>query len=336
MYHAYAQNNIDNNDEENDEIINTSYFSIEPLDNWTYEINSDKTTAQTIGSGASNAIILYPKDIDIGTAVEAGNAVLANFEQDNTYNVKNAPLSEYVKFKTENAAEVISQEDTTVDGEPAVKVLSDVKGDQGVTKYLFIYTVHDKKYYTIGLIGHTNNFNKYLPEFEQMLNTFNFLGLEKDSMDAEEIYENINLGIKFIIPEKFEVSESDLNKVVLSPKSMVESVYYEISIESLENNNGETLEKWLKKYLKDNYSDKDNFRIDVVYRRTELSKFSNDLYNGLSFNLLDRENHNYNEHNFVSVNDKIFHFSYSAPTDKGYFEYLDEYRNFKKSIEFLK
>jgi hypothetical protein len=44
---------------------------------------------------------------------------------------------------------------------------------------------------------------------------------------------------------------------------MIESVYYQISIESLENNNGETLEKWLKKYLKDNYNDKDKFRIDM-------------------------------------------------------------------------
>lgn len=53
--------------------------------------------------------------------------------------------------------------------------------------------------------------------------------------------------------------------------------------------------------------------------------------------MLDRENHNYNEYNFVSVNDKIFHFSYSAPTTLDeYDKYLNEYRNFKQSIEFLK
>jgi hypothetical protein len=180
---AYAQNNNKNNEnEESINLIKTSYFSIEPIDNWTYEINSDKTTVQTMGSGASNEIILYPKDIDIGTAVEAGNAVIVNFMQDNTYNVKNAPLSQYVKYKTENArTSIISQEDTTIDGEPAVKVLSNVKGNSGDVKYLFIYTIHDKKYYTIGFIGNTNNFNRYLPEFEQMLNTFKFVGLEKDS-----------------------------------------------------------------------------------------------------------------------------------------------------------
>ena len=109
-----------------------------------------------------------------------------------------------------------------------------------------------------------------------MLNTFKFLGLEKDSIDAEEIYENTNLGIKFTIPEKFEVSESDLNKVILSPKNMIESIYYEISIELLENNNSETLEKWLKEYLKDKYSDKDKFRIDVgPTGEPNPSKFSN-------------------------------------------------------------
>ena len=162
------------------------------------------------------------------------------------------------------------------------------------------------------------------------------MNINYDSINAEEIYENIDLGIKFTIPEKFEVSESELNKIILSPKNMVESIYYEISIESLENNNGETLEKWLKKYLKDNYKDKDNFRIDVgPSGEPTHSKFSNNQYNAYSFNLLDRENHNYNEHNFVSVNDKIFHFSYSAPTDEGYMEYLPDYRDFKKSVEFL-
>ena len=169
-----------------------------------------------------------------------------------------------------------------------------------------------------------------------MLNTFKFLGLEKDSIDAEEIYENTNLGIKFTIPEKFEVSESDLNKVILSPKNMIESIYYEISIELLENNNSETLEKWLKEYLKDKYSDKDKFRIDVgPTGEPNPSNFSNNQYDGLSYNLLDRENHSYNEHSFVSVNDKIFHFNYSGPSKDGYLEYLDEYRNFKKSVEFL-
>jgi hypothetical protein len=164
------------------------------------------------------------------------------------------------------------------------------------------------------------------------------LNIHYYNIDAqEEIYENKNLGIKFTIPENFEVSEeSNLNKIILSPKNMIENIYYQISIESLESNNGETLEKWLKKYLKDNYSDKDTFRIDVgPTGEPNPSKFSNDQYNGLSFNLLDRENHNYIEHNFVSVNDKIFHFSYSAPTDEGYMEYLPDYRDFKKSIEFL-
>lgn len=167
--------------------------------------------------------------------------------------------------------------------------------------------------------------------------TIVLLNIQYYEIDAQEIYENRDLGIKFTIPEKFEVSESDLNKIILSPKSMVESVYYEISIESLENNSGETLEKWLKNYLKDNYKDKDNFRIDVgPSGEPTPSKFSNNQYNGLSFNLLDRENHSYNEHNFVSVNDKIFHFSYSGPSKDGYLEYIDEYRNFKKSVEFLK
>jgi hypothetical protein len=246
---VYAQNNNGNNMGESDNIAKTSYFSIEPLDNWTYEINSDKTTAQTMGSGASNAIILYPKDIDIGTAVEAGNAVIANFEKDNTYNVKNAPLNDYVKYHTENAiAPITSQENIIIDGEPAIKVLANVKGDQGEMKYLFIYTIHDSEYYNIGLMGNTNNFNRYLPEFEQMLSTFKFGGLGKDStytpnpadiaMDklfgkenetpTEEQYEN-RVGICELLKEEDKVeSYIDCDKWVLAPGK-----YNEIKLRAL-------------------------------------------------------------------------------------------------------
>ena len=163
------------------------------------------------------------------------------------------------------------------------------------------------------------------------------LHIHYDSIHAQETYENIDLGIKFTIPEKFEVSESELNKVILSPKSMVESVYYEISIESLENNNGKTLEKWLKDYLKDNYSDKDKFRINVgpTGDPTPL-KYSHNQYNGYSFNLLEKEKHTYSQHDFVSVNNKIFHFSYSAPPNSDdYRKYLDKYRNLNQVIEFI-
>src|SRR5829696_4316906 len=88
--------------------------------------------------------------------------------------------------------------------------------------------------------------------------TIVLINIQAYNIDAQEIYENKKLGIKFTIPENFEVSEeSNLNKIILSPKNMIENIYYQISIESLENNNGETLGKWLKKFLKVNYNDKD-------------------------------------------------------------------------------
>jgi hypothetical protein len=171
-----------------------------------------------------------------------------------------------------------------------------------------------------------------------LMTAIGLLNIHYYNIDAQEIYENKNLGIKFTIPENFEVSEeSDLNKIILSPKNMIENIYYQISIESLESNNGETLEKWLRNYLKDNYNDKDNFRIDVgpSGEPTPL-KYSNNQYNGYSFDLLDRVKNNYNEHDFVSVNDKIFHFSYSAPTNlDDYQKYLYEYRNLNQMVEFI-
>lgn len=122
--------------------IGTLYFSIQPLDNWIYETGSDTTTAEFMGYGPSNSITLYPNDIDVDTAIETGNALVANFKQDDSYNVKNAPSSHYVKYNTKNiAVSIISQENITIDEEPAVKVLANGKGDLADIKYLFIYTM---------------------------------------------------------------------------------------------------------------------------------------------------------------------------------------------------
>ena len=181
------------------------------------------------------------------------------------------------------------------------------------------------------------NYDKIVMNLSIIFLSIWLVNIHYNYIGAQEFYENKNFGIKFTIPENFEVSESDLNKIILSPKSMFESVYYQISIESLENNNDETLEKWLKNYLKDNYSDKDKFRIDVGQTGDPTPlKYSHNQYDGYSFDLLDKENHTYSEHDFESINNKIFHFSYSAPTNlDDYRKYLDEYRNANQMIEFI-
>lgn len=155
---------------------------------------------------------------------------------------------------------------------------------------------------------------------------------------AEEVYENKDLGVKFTIPEKFEVIESELNKVVLSPKNTLDSIYYEILIESIENNDGEDLKKWLKDYLKDNYRDEDKFRIDMALKgEPGTMNFSNDRYKGYFLHILDRDNHTYNSHSFVYVNNKIYHLVYSAPTPTPEFtKYYNEINNIERSIEFIK
>jgi hypothetical protein len=64
---------------------------------------------------------------------------------------------------------------------------------------------------------------KYIYLFISILaTTIGLFNIHYYEIDAQEIHKNKNLGIKFTIPNEFEVSESDLNKLILSPKNMID------------------------------------------------------------------------------------------------------------------
>ena len=121
---VYAQGNDEDVDEE--EEAETLYFSMKPLDNWIYESYSDSHAAELMGFGPSNAISLFPNVFDVET-INEGTGVSSKFKQDSKYSVKNAPLNHYVKseVKQKTGMNVTLQENTTIDGEEAIKVHGD-------------------------------------------------------------------------------------------------------------------------------------------------------------------------------------------------------------------
>ena len=72
------------------------YFSIKPLDTWIYQEYSNSAMANLMGFGPNNAIALWPSELD-GADLNK-TALLAEFKQDESYTLKNAPLSSYARY----------------------------------------------------------------------------------------------------------------------------------------------------------------------------------------------------------------------------------------------
>jgi len=184
----------------NDSIANP-YFSLKP-DNWTYIEYSHTPEATTTGFGPGNSIWLTPSEFsDIllsldfekySKKIEDGG-VIAVFAQDTDYRIKNAPLESYVKYQIDNFGilNITSQEYTTVGNEKAIRLDANELANFGNnTKGALYVVMHDEQPYAISFIGNEKNYEKYLPEFEQMVKSLRFVG--SPSSEIENLSENGN------------------------------------------------------------------------------------------------------------------------------------------------
>ena len=149
----------------------TTDFSLNISDNQAYEefIAAVSSTPNEFG------VILLNKDKALDEKLK-DEGVYSRFEQDSCYAIKNAPLDLYVKYKLDKqyALNVTARQNVTVDGELAVKIYSDgIKEFTGVkgVEYLLM---HDDKPYYLSYLANVKDFDKYLPQFEQMIKTFKF------------------------------------------------------------------------------------------------------------------------------------------------------------------
>ena len=165
--------------------VATNYFSIEVPDNWAYRSFSSGRNASLLGFGPVNEIDLVPANFSdsllhvqknithmFRETLGKGGSVIA-FGQDTDYQLNNAPLGTYVKFRTE-LLNVTSIQNSTVGNEKAVKVTTTAVGPLPNSGGIFYFFLHNNDAYTIAYTFNKKNNSRYLPEFEKMVKSFNF------------------------------------------------------------------------------------------------------------------------------------------------------------------
>jgi len=173
----------------NDNVENL-YFSLKIPDSWAYTESSNTPESKNTGFGSVNSIELTPNefgDILVGHDIEKfrqGGSPFAQFIQDTDY-PKNALLESYVKYQINNYGiqNITSQQYTTVGNEKSIRIYANESawfGDRKVALYL---VMHDKEPYYMLYTANGTNYEKYLPEFEQMVKSFRFVGSPSSQTD---------------------------------------------------------------------------------------------------------------------------------------------------------
>ena len=157
-------------------------FSIEVPNTWSYTESPETPLEHALGLSSYSSVVLVPAKFADLLIQDKGNIEIGNgtavilFAEDSDYTVKNAPPELYVKFRMnkDDSLNVTSQQDTLVGKEKAVRIdgtKNDTAGPLKVSEYLL---THNNEPYIIRYIASTNDFEKYLPDFELMVRSFMF------------------------------------------------------------------------------------------------------------------------------------------------------------------
>jgi hypothetical protein len=157
-------------------------FSIEVPNTWSYTESPETPLEHALGLSSYSSVVLVPAKFADLLIQDKGNIEMGNgtaailFAEDSDYTVKNAPPELYVKFRInkDDSLNVTSQQDTLVGKEKAVRIdgtKNDTAGPLKVSEYLL---THNNEPYIIRYIASTNDFKKYLPDFELMVRSFMF------------------------------------------------------------------------------------------------------------------------------------------------------------------
>ena len=157
-------------------------FSIEVPNTWSYTESPETPLEHALGLSSYSSVVLVPAKFADLLIQDKGNIEIGNgtaailFAEDSDYTVKNAPPELYVKFRMnkDDSLNVTSQQDTLVGKEKAVRIdgtKNDTAGPLKVSEYLL---THNNEPYIIRYIASTNDFKKYLPDFELMVKSFMF------------------------------------------------------------------------------------------------------------------------------------------------------------------
>jgi hypothetical protein len=168
---VFAQNLT--NIEDDDSRVDTLYFSIKPLDNWAYA-NAAYGSVVPFFGGSDDAVEMFPNEF------LNRSQVYGMFAHDGYYTYKNTKLEHYVDYKKNepnlkgiSESKLVSQQDFDINGTKTTKLTYDNPDTKH--KYVLYLTEHDKEKYVGYYSAKYDFFDKYLPQFEQMLNTIRWI-----------------------------------------------------------------------------------------------------------------------------------------------------------------
>ena len=164
---VYAQNSS------NATLKKTFYFQVEIPDDWIFRKFSNSYATGLLGFGPSNSLVAIPVEFWGSNTTYA----VTQFRQDAYYDVKNASLNTYVKYKLaeQDAITVITQKDIILSNETSRQIYAEGIGKFDGFKFLEYYVFHNKEPYIITYHASNNVYEKYLPDFEKMVSSFKWI-----------------------------------------------------------------------------------------------------------------------------------------------------------------
>ena len=157
-------------------------FTIEVPNTWSYTESPETPLEHALGISSYSSVVLVPAKLADLLIQDKGDIEMVNgtaailFAEDSDYTVRNAPPELYVKFRMnkDDFLNVTSQQDTMVGKEKAVRIEGTKYYTAGPLKLLEYLLIHNNEPYIIRYMASTNDFEKYLPEFELMVKSFTF------------------------------------------------------------------------------------------------------------------------------------------------------------------
>jgi len=154
-------------------VVNNTDFSIDIPDNWTYEQGIFSVIALTPNEFG---VLLVNHSTPLSEKMKDEGA-FASFEQERNFPIKNAGFDVYVTYNIDrqDGMNVTSKQNVTLDNEAAVKIHGDgIKSFSGI-KFVEYMLMHNEQPYSIAYMANVKDFEKYLPEFEQIVESLKFV-----------------------------------------------------------------------------------------------------------------------------------------------------------------
>lgn len=154
-------------------LVNNTDFSIDIPDNWAYEQGIFSVVALTPNEFG---VLLVNHSKPLSEKMKDEGA-FASFGQEMNFPIKNAGFDVYVKYKIDrqDGMNITSEKNVTLDNEAAVGIHGNgIKSFTGI-KFVEYMLMHNEQPYFIAYMANVKDFEKYLPEFEQIVKSFEFV-----------------------------------------------------------------------------------------------------------------------------------------------------------------